>query len=338
MKPTTASLLLVLMMSMTAFVNAAAYDSSILTGSLQGSNDPTLIWSAPYTKAYKVLVYIGKEGTATNALYRVYPKGKAVGNDACFSTDALNPCSEIAINQTLYQNQWVQLTLNNLASTAWSFDKNLQGFVSLNTSQLGANETLSFTGNGVRFIPFVESAAIKLFPAIGYSKIANDGSLIAISIALGSNTTAWACTRDNVTGLIWEVKTDDGGVRDKNNLYSWYESISSGVTGYLNYGSCSGGISCDTNGYVQASNVRKLCGFTNWRLPTKTELMSLININQVPNINPTYFPNTVNSWFWSSTLAADNAANVDVVSFYDGTRTWYYKYNVGYIRLVRTAQ
>ena len=24
-------------------------------------------------------------------------------------------------------------------------------------------------------------------------------------------TTPWACVKDNVTGLIWEVKTDDGG-------------------------------------------------------------------------------------------------------------------------------
>ena len=28
--------------------------------------------------------------------------------------------------------------------------------------------------------------------------------------------TSWVMVRDNVTGLIWEVKTDDGSVHDKN--------------------------------------------------------------------------------------------------------------------------
>ena len=29
----------------------------------------------------------------------------------------------------------------------------------------------------------------------------------------------WACARDNHTGLIWEVKTTDGGIHDKDNRY-----------------------------------------------------------------------------------------------------------------------
>lgn len=29
----------------------------------------------------------------------------------------------------------------------------------------------------------------------------------------------WACVRDNTTGLIWETKTDDGGLRDKDWRY-----------------------------------------------------------------------------------------------------------------------
>jgi len=33
--------------------------------------------------------------------------------------------------------------------------------------------------------------------------------------------------RDNVTGLIWENKTDDGTIHDKNNQYTWYDSSSS---------------------------------------------------------------------------------------------------------------
>src|SRR5690606_34936481 len=55
-----------------------------------------------------------------------------------------------------------------------------------------------------------------------YTKIANDGSELPPDAALGSGPGDWACTRDNVTGLVWEVKTDDGGQRDKDWLYTWY--------------------------------------------------------------------------------------------------------------------
>jgi hypothetical protein len=31
--------------------------------------------------------------------------------------------------------------------------------------------------------------------------------------------------RDNVTGLVWEVKTADGGLRDQKWSYTWYDSV-----------------------------------------------------------------------------------------------------------------
>ena len=67
---------------------------------------------------------------------------------------------------------------------------------------------------------FAKASAI---PTTGYSKIANDGSLLADAAVLGTGAKDWACTRDNATGLVWEVKTDDGGLRDKDNTYSWYD-------------------------------------------------------------------------------------------------------------------
>jgi hypothetical protein len=39
---------------------------------------------------------------------------------------------------------------------------------------------------------------------------------------LPASATDWSCVRDNVTGLIWEVKTDDGGLRDQDWKYTWY--------------------------------------------------------------------------------------------------------------------
>ena len=41
---------------------------------------------------------------------------------------------------------------------------------------------------------------------------------------LDDSAASWTMVRDNVTGLIWEVKTDDGSVHDKDNTYTWYDS------------------------------------------------------------------------------------------------------------------
>jgi hypothetical protein len=34
------------------------------------------------------------------------------------------------------------------------------------------------------------------------------------------DSTCWLIVRDNVTGLIWEMKTNDGTIHDKDNLFS----------------------------------------------------------------------------------------------------------------------
>ena len=34
----------------------------------------------------------------------------------------------------------------------------------------------------------------------------------------------WAMVQDNVTGLIWEVKTNDGSIHDKDHMYGWYSA------------------------------------------------------------------------------------------------------------------
>ena len=194
----------------------------------------------------------------------------------------------------------------------------------------------------------------------GYSKIANDGSTLADSAKLGANPTDWACTKDNKTGLIWEVKTTDGGLRDSAKTYTNYDAI---------YPKCdwSGcetdfkgkyGDSTNTDGFVSAVNNQSLCGADDWRLPTNEELKGLVvcsdskyntlaegeygyictNSNSVtqPTINATYFPNTVSSWFWSSSPVANGSNGAWYVDFYGGYSGYSgNKYSNGNVRLVR---
>ncbi|CAK0752417.1 conserved exported hypothetical protein [Gammaproteobacteria bacterium] len=152
-----------------------------------------------------------------------------------------------------------------------------------------------------------------------FTKIANDGSELPASAVLGTGPKDWACTRDNVTGFLWEVKTNDGGVRDKYNTYTWD----------------------DTGSLVTAVNATGLCGFNDWRLPTIKELTGIVHYGigyPGPTINLTYFPNTLASGFWSASAGA-----------YDSDGAWYVNFGYGYaygddksnafqVRLVRAGQ
>ncbi|PIE36235.1 MAG: hypothetical protein CSA53_08130, partial [Gammaproteobacteria bacterium] len=85
-----------------------------------------------------------------------------------------------------------------------------------------------------------------------FTKLDNSGNELA------ATATGHSCVRDNVTGLVWEVKTDDNGLHDKDNEYSWYNPDSStngGDAGTQNGGTCPTATGdCDTSGFVTAVN------------------------------------------------------------------------------------
>ncbi len=162
--------------------------------------------------------------------------------------------------------------------------------------------------------------------------------------SLGLDPTDWGCTRDNTTELTWEVKTDDGGLRDKDWTYTWYST--DGATNGGNVGSnsvtttCgSTPASCNTQDYAAAVNAAALCGFTNWRLPSIRELQTLVHYGAAnPAIDASYFPNTIASYFWSAASDGPLPADAWFVSFYDGTVRAYVKTYDLPVRLVRGGQ
>jgi len=59
-----------------------------------------------------------------------------------------------------------------------------------------------------------------------FTKLDDNGNTLADS------STSWSCVKDNHTGFIWEVKTRDGGLHDRDHSYSWNNSDPTTNGGY----------------------------------------------------------------------------------------------------------
>jgi len=148
--------------------------------------------------------------------------------------------------------------------------------------------------------------------------------------------TPWACVQDNVTGLVWEVKTTTAGIHNKDNTYQW-----GGLTAIGRDHPNRQGVYYDPswNELVQGSNTDTLCGFNNWRIPTMAELSSIINKGvSNPSIDINYFPNTVSTRIWSSSPLVEFTDFAWHVSFNTGTNNGTQRDNVNRVRLVRSGQ
>jgi hypothetical protein len=168
-----------------------------------------------------------------------------------------------------------------------------------------------------------------------YNKLDENGN------DLPDTATSWTMVRDNVTGLIWEVKTDDGSVHDKDNTYTWYDSnpdTNGGDAGTPGNGT-------DTEDFINALNSSNYGGYSDWRLPTMEELLSIIDYGIYnPAINGSYFPNRMSSRYWSSTTLVDSSSRARYVNFIYGYGSAYGSDNYNnksdshHIRAVRGGQ
>lgn len=172
-----------------------------------------------------------------------------------------------------------------------------------------------------------------------YTKISNSGAVLPASATLGSGPDDWACTRDNVTGLIWEVKTTSG-LRSQSHTYSWYDPNSPYEhPGIEDGGSCHASGRCDTEKFVADVNAQNLCGANDWRMPTMHELTSILDSGRAsPAIDPGYFPNTPASEFWSGSPDPSYWNYTFVVLLQTGRVGSSFLYYDFRVRLVRSEQ
>ena len=144
-----------------------------------------------------------------------------------------------------------------------------------------------------------------------FIKLDNSGNL------LSDFAESWSLVRDNDTKLIWEVKTDDTSIHDKNNIYNWHES---------------------QEVFIPVLNAEKFGGFNNWRLPTREELISITDVKIYnPTIDTAYFPNTIPLRYWTSTIVVYNTTLAWSISFYGGNVGNRNKLDTYYVRAVRNS-
>jgi len=134
--------------------------------------------------------------------------------------------------------------------------------------------------------------------------------------------------RDNVTGLVWEKKPKgdkwygNQGLHDADDEYSWYSTDADnngGDPGYPNEGNACFGAKagqpvtwCNTEAFVKRVNAAGWCGFTDWRLPDRFELVGLADLSvdehPGPAIDTGYFPDVKVTVYWTSSPRASTHA------------------------------
>lgn len=122
-----------------------------------------------------------------------------------------------------------------------------------------------------------------------FSKVSETGDILPLDAKV------WACVKDNVSGLLWEVKT----AQNARETYSFSE----------------------TQAFINTKNTQKLCGKTNWRLPQIQELQNIVNYSvpyPEPAIDLHFFTNSTNQIYWSQTPYAKNQNAIWGVYFDDG--------------------
>jgi Protein of unknown function (DUF1566)/Repeat of unknown function (DUF5648) len=127
------------------------------------------------------------------------------------------------------------------------------------------------------------------------------------------------CVKDNITGLIWEGEP----------LYvSGGNALTNARSSTLPF--------TNIPSHIAAINASNMCGFSDWRLPTRRELESLAYYGSITGgvlTDPTWIPNSSTSGYWSSTPYVASAGYYWIAGY--GGATGRYPGNYAGVRLVR---
>jgi hypothetical protein len=132
------------------------------------------------------------------------------------------------------------------------------------------------------------------------------------------------CLRDKVTGLLWEGKN------------SGSDQPRYGSQRFTNLGNFA---ATDVSGHVAAVNASRLCGYSDWRVPSRMELQSILHYGNPQPFNAidAQFLNTDSGVYWTRELASDDLSQAWMVDFgqFGGTSSPEPRTYTRAVRLVR---
>ncbi len=191
-------------------------------------------------------------------------------------------------------------------------------------------------------------AAAPAASATPYVKVCNSGDKAGLGVCPASPTQGpaaneWACTIDNATNLMWEVKTQTGR-RAYGKGYTNYDNtaLAQKSTGAF---PTAAEIVAATNviDYMTTVNASSLCGASNWRRPTNSELAALVVGTTQPAIDAAAFPWTTGGhpvqlpYTTTTNAVASPTTSLYMVSFYDGQTKVWPRDHPSHVRLVATS-
>ncbi len=261
--------------------------------------------------------------SSTNSTSCTSTGGGGTGTAGTFTTPTLTTSTTYTVTCTGAGGTASQSATVTVAAPASTL--NDTGITSLQCYQAGSDVLVDCGSAGAIALNSVQDGMVgrDANPATNSNTDGKLGFSFASVPAAGSDT--GSCVQDNVTGLMWEVKTADGGLRDWNKTYT-------------NYGDNRAG---DASDFVTAVNATNLCGYSDWRLPSADELQSIVDYGVVfpgPTIDATWFPNTQGNLFWSASPYVGFSLLAWYVYFYDGLVYLNYRHVSYYVRLVRAGQ
>jgi hypothetical protein len=102
---------------------------------------------------------------------------------------------------------------------------------------------------------------------------------------------------DNNTGLMWEKKSDDGSIHDKDALLWWSEALVLFTVELNDFCQNDSNLFCGNNGDADCGAVGGHCGFAgyrDWRIPNAKELFGIVDHGgNFPTIDPIFHSNCV---------------------------------------------
>ncbi len=179
---------------------------------------------------------------------------------------------------------------------------------------------------------------------------------------LPDDATDFACVRDNVTGLIWEVKEASSGTlpntssRNAQNSYTWYVevdgAIAEGSVQAAANTTCPQDSHCGIQALIDEVNnpaigEQSYCGGNNWRLPTYMELLGLLDYGSASTavIDEALFPNLPSTttlghrYYWTLQSSLDGTGGTlrraYVIDMDTGNDFAVEKSSSAFVRLVR---